>query len=511
MPNKARKSVERFASIFIFSIVVAILALEAWEVSHGREAQLQQSSESLTNVAGALAQHANNTIKEADLLTLEVLERLQNDGTSQAGLERTHRVLIERIRQLPQLIGLYVTDEQGTVFVSSQNELQEGLTAYDRPYFLHHRDNPDSGGYIGLPLKSRSTGHWGFTFSRRYNKPNGTFGGVVAANINMDYFRKFYGGFNVGKAGAIVLARSDGMLLYRQPMREEFAGRNMSGTNLFREFRDHPGGGTALITSAQDGVARLNAYRGVDTYPLVVAAAMSTDEILADWWREVTFHASFVGLLLFVLIYAGKRLIDKVNRRLFVGELALEAQQKAEQENRSLEVLALQDALTGLPNRRQFDVMLKKEMESAKAAGKPVSFILMDVDDFKAFSHEYGHGAGEECLKKIANLIQVHIKGSNCILCRYDSEAFGAILQGHDLLFATALAEKLCEEIGRLAIPHWESSEGIVTLSIGVSSLDPVENGDLGSDLIRSADHALNTAKQKGKNRVVSFVLPKTF
>ena len=509
MSDENNVSTGKRARVFIAVIALAIVILEVWGIGYSRKVQVEESRASISNVTRALAQHAGDTLTEAGIIIGDILERLPRDGASPAGLQRTHQALQARLASLQQIDGLYVLDRDGNLVMTSQETLNKELNGRDRAYFLFHQNHADPGIHIDVPIQSRSTGRWGFTISSRYNMPDGSFGGVVVANIDMGYFDKFYRTFDIGSEGAIVLVRSDGILLYRRPMREEFAGKNIAGTALFRQYQENALTGSSLIKSSQDGVTRINVYRSVASFPLFVAVAMSEDEILADWWRESLLHGGSVGLLLVTLLYAGNRLITQVSRRSRAETNALDAQAKAERLSHSLEQLALQDDVTGLPNRRQFDALLKSELDQAKERQAAVALMMMDIDHFKVFNHLYGHVSSDECLRTIAGAIRTNLRQAPYLAARYGGEQFGIILPNCTLAAATGLAERLCEAVRSLAIPHWESDDGVVTVSIGVSCLDPVDENDLGADLIRSADHALQMAKQRGHDQVASFSLPK--
>ncbi|ASU37740.1 hypothetical protein hmeg3_05135 [Herbaspirillum sp. meg3] len=509
MSDKNNVSTGKRARFFIALIALAIVVLEIWGISYSRKVQVEESRASISNVTRALAQHAEDTLKEAEIVIGDVLERLVRDGASPEGAERTHQALRARLSALPQIDGLYVQDQDGNLIVTSQEKLNKELNGRDRTYFLYHQNHADLGIHIDVPIQSRSTGHWGFTVSRRYNKPDGSFGGVVVATIDMTYFENFYKTFDIGREGAIVLIRSDGILLYRRPMRDEFAGKNMTGTALYRAYRENALTGSALIKSSQDGVTRINVYRSVASYPLFVSVAMSEDEILADWRRESIMHGGSMALLLIAVLFAGNRLITQLNQRSKTETDALDAQAKAERANQSLEQLALKDDVTGLPNRRQFDTLLKSELNRAKEEQATVSLLIVDIDRFNVFSHLYGHSSSDDCLRAIAGAIKASLKQSAYIAARYGEEQFSVILPNCSQAAAVAFAEQLCEAVSALAIPHWESDEGVVTVSIGASCLDSVDDNDLSADLIRSAGHALTMAQQRGHNQVASFSLPK--
>jgi diguanylate cyclase (GGDEF)-like protein len=173
--------------------------------------------------------------------------------------------------------------------------------------------------------------------------------------------------------------------------------------------------------------------------------------------------------------------------------------------NRELEKLSHQDGLTGIANRRYFDGYLSTEVRRAAREHQPLSLILSDVDQFKAFNDCYGHQAGDDCLRRVAVALSSAGRRPADLAARYGGEEFAMVLPGTDLDGAVDVARSVSRVIGSLAIPHARSVVSqSVTLSQGVVSLTP-EKESPPEDLIRRADQALYQAKQQGRNRFVVF------
>jgi len=170
--------------------------------------------------------------------------------------------------------------------------------------------------------------------------------------------------------------------------------------------------------------------------------------------------------------------------------------------NDKLAALSVQDALTGLYNRRRFDEALESEWGRAGHARQPVALLMIDVDHFKRFNDHYGHQAGDRCLREIADVIQDCCRRAGDLPARYGGEEFCVISPYQNETRARELAQSICGAVAEMAIPHEGSGFGFVTVSIGVSALQPVD--DQGArDLLRAADEALYEAKAAGRNRVV--------
>jgi diguanylate cyclase (GGDEF)-like protein/PAS domain S-box-containing protein len=166
----------------------------------------------------------------------------------------------------------------------------------------------------------------------------------------------------------------------------------------------------------------------------------------------------------------------------------------------AVEKLALVDGLTGVANRREFDRTLDREWQRAIRDKTPISLILLDVDRFKFFNDLYGHLAGDECLRLIAQVANAACLRATDLLARYGGEEFAGILANTVSADAFALAERIRIRVADQAMPHQGAERGIVTISIGVATATPAI-GDPSSILIEAADAALYRAKHTGRNR----------
>ena len=117
---------------------------------------------------------------------LGIVERVEVDGTGPAALKRLHDNLVMRRQELPQLDGLFVYDENGNWIINSTSTPLNRFNNSDREYFIFHRYDSGPGPHIGVPVISRSSGKWVIPVSRRINKPDGSFAGVVLATVDID-------------------------------------------------------------------------------------------------------------------------------------------------------------------------------------------------------------------------------------------------------------------------------------------------------------------------------------
>lgn len=171
-----------------------------------------------------------------------------------------------------------------------------------------------------------------------------------------------------------------------------------------------------------------------------------------------------------------------------------------------LESQTLVDGLTGIANRRRFDLHLEDEFRRAKRNAAPVSLIMIDVDYFKDFNDNYGHQRGDDCLVQIAGALSRVLNRARDLVARYGGEEFTVVLPDTDEDGAMQVAEAMRAEVEALAVEHAYSGVARhVTISLGVSTLVPELSTTTGS-LIHAADRALYQAKRAGRNCVAVYL-----
>jgi diguanylate cyclase (GGDEF)-like protein len=161
------------------------------------------------------------------------------------------------------------------------------------------------------------------------------------------------------------------------------------------------------------------------------------------------------------------------------------------------EQLSVTDALTGLLNRRYMVERLMEETKRSNRHGYPMSFMMLDVDEFKSYNDNFGHPAGDEALKLVGNVMRETLRGAD-VASRFGGEEFAILLPQTTSDEARMIAERIRANIEQTKFPH-----RTVTISIGVASCSAELCRD--ADLISAADKALYRAKRGGRNRVLAF------
>ncbi len=175
---------------------------------------------------------------------------------------------------------------------------------------------------------------------------------------------------------------------------------------------------------------------------------------------------------------------------------------KLEESNQILLQLSVSDSLTELANRRLFDETIEREWRVSLRRKSPISVLFIDIDLFKPYNDNYGHQAGDDCLKQIAKVLKKYPRRPYDLCARYGGEEFVILLPETGLLEAVELAEKIMSDIHNLKIRHdFSSVAPYVTVSIGIAEIIPTIAYNC-RHLIEMADKALYLAKSGGRDRI---------
>lgn len=616
-PQAKAGSLQFAAAAFVVLVCLVILGLDAVDLSHARQKEIEDARQETSNLARSLTQHAEDIFRTADASIVGVVNRLQMDGVSPASLRQLGKIMAARLAMVPALGNWLIVDETGACLAAGRPLPPQECKTLERGNVEYHRAYPEEAAHVGVPMQDAS-GAWLIPLSRRFERPDGSFGGIVVAGVSIEYFQHFYDTFKIGEHGAILLATVDGTLLVRRPFAVNNIGRDLHTSSFFRNFLSRNRSGDVEITSLTDGVTRFNSYRHVEGYPLAVSVAFASDEVLAPWraelrarlWRtaalilvlgalgmwltrqirkhqrlEDAYHKASTTLRVLtdnstdLIIQLGPRMervyvspasevllgytpeemlghrtddilypedralwetvfgeasvaqtgdlqatyrvfhkdgrliwVEVNRRRLRDGEGFVIATRNVTRRKamegelaeayRRLELLAREDGLTSLANRRHFDMVLDTEFRRARRDGSVLSLIMIDVDKFKLYNDRYGHPAGDSCLRDVAGALKTLPSRPGDLVARYGGEEMVIVLPNTPPSGAVAMAERARHAVRALAIPHADHDAKIVTISLGVASLTPDSGIDDIAGLMEAADRALYRAKESGRDRV---------
>lgn len=273
-----------------------------------------------------------------------------------------------------------------------------------------------------------------------------------------------------------------------------------------------------LVYSLCDQLVDLHRVR-IEDAQKHIRAALERSERIIRWGGAAAFLAvALIGLGLGFSILLPLAQLQAGIHRILGGDLAFEIPPLASDEigritqafnamtrqlrdkHEQLRKETITDALTGLPNFRHFQAMLKLELERARRHGRPLSVLLIDIDHFKNYNDTHGHAQGNAVLQAVAKALLEVVRAGN-LLARYGGEEFAALLPDTDRAQARPVAERLREAAAGCDFPGRETQPGgRLTISVGGAAFPA--DAQAPQDLVVKADQALYRAKNSGRNRV---------
>ncbi|MDP3082437.1 MAG: PAS domain S-box protein [Rubrivivax sp.] len=281
-------------------LVALIVGLVTFALVQQRQALVQRVEQTAQDLVRVTEEHARGSIDAVDVTLSSVARALQIlPGRGNARDPEIHALLRANLTNLPHVRAIWILDADGQMIHDSDN-LPGQYNLSERAYFRVHRDSAELGMYLDPPILSR-LGVWTLAASRRINRGDGSFAGIVAAAIEPQYFEQFYGSLSVGSGGSLSVLRLDGTLIVRSPAAAARQGKVSMPPPPFVALLDREPVGTYRMRSAVDGIERVYAYRRVAGRPLVLLVGLDEAEHLADWRHAAIATGAaalaFTGLL----------------------------------------------------------------------------------------------------------------------------------------------------------------------------------------------------------------------
>ncbi|ENO87025.1 bifunctional diguanylate cyclase/phosphodiesterase [Thauera linaloolentis] len=291
------------ATVVVLNLFVCGMLAHALGNSKARkEAEVRTTVENLSLL---LDQSITSSVREIDLALQLIGEQLERELRSGAGFADADTMALIALQQswLAEIAELRVTDENGMAVLGLGSAPRECASCAGLDFFEAHRAGTDSGLIASKLVRGETPGTWVMIFSRRYERPDGTFAGVVTAVVPTSHFERLLSGLKLGPNGVALMRDLDMTMVARFPPSAAVAAQTGSrGGSLELSDIIASGAGAQSFYSARtaDGVNRINAFRRLSLAPAFVVVGWGEDDYLAPWWDEV--RKAGVQALIFLLV-----------------------------------------------------------------------------------------------------------------------------------------------------------------------------------------------------------------
>ncbi|WP_158743476.1 diguanylate cyclase [Acidisphaera sp. L21] len=285
-----------YAGVIFLSALIGVVT---WTVVDARHAAYQQEIEAQSNLSLGLERDVRRAIEVLDLSLQSAAHGMEMPGIHTMDPDFRQAVLFDGAIKAEGFSGAFITNATGDFLYDSIGSNRPNFNIADRPFFQAHMANPNLGLTITPPFASRTGSGMKLGLVRRYNQPDGSFGGVVIGVIGLDYIQSLASPLQLGQLGIVSVFNTDAVLIAHKPYVAQDIGKMFTQNGLLDQFRQNPIG-VFTGNSVLDGVERMYTYRQVGQFPLIVTIGHATQDVFADWNQKTTILISIMGLLVLI-------------------------------------------------------------------------------------------------------------------------------------------------------------------------------------------------------------------
>lgn len=298
-----RGTFRRFTTILApaLALAIGIVLLAATDLWQSYSDAGARGEETVRNLALVLAEQTERSFQSVDLMLQGVTDTLLKNTNIPDNDPEFGDALRQRIRALPYVQALLVVRPDGFLAHDTGYPKTPPVNVADRPYFKDHQQNPALGLLIGHPLRSRVDDKWLISFSRRIDRLDGSFGGVVVAAVDPSYFETFYHSLAIGEGGFVSLLLRDGTMLARSPASDHAIGKSFADTSAAFSYVASQPHGVYWSASPVDGVSRVVGYKTLTSAPALVLVGITYSNVFRPWHNHAALTVTAAAMLLFML------------------------------------------------------------------------------------------------------------------------------------------------------------------------------------------------------------------
>lgn len=341
-------------------VIAAAVVTATWlALQAGRDSDLTRARETTENLAASLSIEIGAELKQVDnALSTLALQFRRTTGDPEQVRRSVERALADQRSLLPQVDAIRITDARGQVVYGLAGE-EGALNVGDRDYFQRARDAKDGGDAIVIsePLFGRVLHKWGIAVSRRLEREDGSFAGVVYTTLSTEHFIESFKGLTIGAEGAISLRTRSQRLIARYSATEPHSIRGVGDVivseDLMRQIAANPRQGWYMTRTKLDNIERITCYRQVRGYPLTIFTGSSTAEFLAAWRGEVLQQSALAGVVILTVLGCSVLIFlqQRRDRRAAIGLQQLALEQALMLDNDMVGMMRLRDRTVVWKNR----------------------------------------------------------------------------------------------------------------------------------------------------------------
>jgi diguanylate cyclase (GGDEF)-like protein len=488
----------------IWLMTVLFIAVLAAAASYSRFRTDTRLREQVATIAGLTADRATLSFDVVDGLLMSVIDDIDvaaldsPDPWDESRRTALREMLAHHQARSTGVVSLTLANAAGYQLASSLGTAQERRIErleYYRALAGGPRDAPMIW-TVETPAGARPI----VQMARRIEYPDGRPAGAVVAEINLqdrigDFERSL-----AFDAGDFVSLRDRENELLAGHLAAPDGALGLIGIDIVpNAIAQGSADGISYGQSTKDGKHRLIAYRKLARYPLYIVYGKGVEEVLSIWRYELMG----VGLAALMALAASTVVTIGIRRHVAVTKQLETVRAHLKDSNRALrtalaatELMAAKDQLTDLWNRRTFDERLRESVAHLQRHEGVFSLLLIDIDHFKGINDRYGHLAGDDVLRRFADVLRERLR-QNDVAARWGGEEFAVLADGASLENGFLLAEQIRAAVAATIFPGADRA----TISVGVAEYIP---GECEDELLQRVDQALYAAKRIGRNCVVA-------
>ncbi|WP_378956668.1 ATP-binding protein [Pelosinus sp. sgz500959] len=306
--------------IFLLGVILigGLWTFVQYQIRDDYDRAIEENSRETINLTKAFEEHVRRIVAEADKELLDLSHVYERDGLSSSIFNE----YVERSEKDPSRTLVAIYDERGNIIKSSNlKSITENRS--DRDYYCFHQNSNNHELYIGLPIVGRVNGQNTIPLTRRINKPDGTFGGIVYIGLSANYFLLYYQKIDLGNNQLLSLSGTDGYNRVRQVNDNFETGQNIMMGKFWEMVQSGRPNATYVSKNMLDGVSRITSYRVMPDYPLIVTIGKSTQVALANFDRRKQGYIIGASLVtLFILAFCSLLVTQYAKRQKMNSELS---------------------------------------------------------------------------------------------------------------------------------------------------------------------------------------------